>query len=149
MRDSINTELKTAMKAGQKRRVETLRLVNAALKDRDIEARGQGKMLGEQDVVATLQKMVKSRTESLEIYKNAGRDELALIEAEEIAIIQEFLPQQMSDAEVSAAVEAAVAESGATSIKDMGKVVAALKATHAGRMDFAKASAIVKAKLTA
>ena len=148
MRDLINTELKTAMKAGQKRRVETLRLINAALKDRDIEARGKGKTLDDQDVLATLQKMVKSRTESLDIYTNAGRTDLAQVEAEEITIIQEFLPKQMSDAEVAQAVDAAIAEVGATSIKDMGKVVGALKTAHAGRMDFAKASAAVKAKLT-
>ncbi len=148
MRDLINTELKTAMKAGQKRRVETLRLVNAALKDRDIEARGQGKTVDDQDVLATLQKMVKSRAESLEIYRNAGRDELAQVEAGEIAIIQEFLPQQMSDADVAGAIDSAIAETGAASIKDMGKVVAALKAAHAGRMDFGKASATVKARLT-
>ena len=148
MRDLINTELKTAMKAGQKRRVETLRLINAALKDRDIEARGQGKTLGDQDVLATLQKMVKSRAESLDIYTNAGRTDLAQVEAEEITIIQEFLPKQMSDAEMAQAVDAAIAEVGATSIKDMGKVVGTLKTAHAGRMDFAKASAAVKAKLT-
>lgn len=149
MRDLLTSELKTAMKAGQKRRVDTIRLINAALKDRDIEARGQGKTLSDQDVLALLQKMVKSRQESLEIYTKAGREELAQVEREEIAIIQEFLPKQMGDAEMSAAVDAAVSETGAASIKDMGKVVAALKAKYAGQMDFAKASGIVKAKLSA
>lgn len=147
MREALNAALKTAMKAGEKRRVETIRMVNAALKDRDIEARGSGKTVSDADILALLQKMVKSRDESREIYAKAGRDELARQEAEEITIIQEFLPKQMDEAEVAAAVEAAVAETGAASIKDMGKVVGALKAKYAGRMDFAKASAAVKAKL--
>ena len=147
MRDALNAELKTAMKAGERRRVDTIRLINAALKDRDIEARGQGKVLGEQDILALMQKMIKSRQESLEIYTKNDRPELAAIEADEIAIIQGFLPAQMSDADVSAAIDAAIAETGASSIKDMGKVVGALKTTYAGRMDFAKASGAVKAKL--
>ncbi len=148
MRDALNTALKIAMKGGDKRRVDTIRLVNAALKDRDIEARGQGKIVTEQDVLATLQKMVKSRQESLEIYTKAGRDDLARVEGEEIAIIQGFLPQQMDEAAMTAAVEAAIRTTGAQSIKDMGRVVAALKADHAGRMDFARASGLVKARLT-
>ena len=148
MREQFNSALKTAMKAGDKRRVETLRLVNAAIKDRDIEARGQGKTVSDADILALLQKMVKSREESRDIYLKAGRNELATQEAEEIAIIQDYLPQQMGEAEVAAAVDAAIAETGAASIKDMGKVVAALKAKYAGQMDFAKASAAVKAKLT-
>lgn len=149
MREQFNSALKTAMKAGDKRRVETLRLVNAAIKDRDIEARGQGKTVSDADILALLQKMVKSREESRDIYLKAGRNELATQEAEEIAIIQDYLPQQMGEAEVAAAVDAAIAETGAASIKDMGKVVAALKAKYAGQMDFAKASAAVKAKLNA
>jgi uncharacterized protein len=149
MREQFNSALKTAMKAGDKRRVETLRLVNAAIKDRDIEARGQGKTVSDADILALLQKMVKSREESRDIYLKAGRNELATQEAEEIAIIQDYLPQQMGEAEVAAAVDAAIAETGAASIKDMGKVVAALKARYAGQMDFSKASAAVKAKLNA
>ena len=149
MREQFNSALKTAMKAGDKRRVETLRLVNAAIKDRDIEARGQGKTVSDADILALLQKMVKSREESRDIYLKAGRNDLATQEAEEIAIIQDYLPQQMGEAEVAAAVDAAIAETGAASIKDMGKVVAALKAKYAGQMDFAKASAAVKAKLNA
>lgn len=148
MRDALNAELKIAMKAGAKRRVETIRLINAALKDRDIEARGQGKTIGEQDILALLQKMVKSRQESFEIFAKAGRDDLAKQEAEEIAIIQEFLPKQMGDADVAAAIDAAMTETGATSIKDMGKVVGALKVKYAGRMDFAKASATIKSRLS-
>ena len=147
MRETLNAELKTAMKAGAKRRVDTIRMINAALKDRDIEARGQGKDVGEQDIMAILQKMVKSRQESRDIYAKAGRDELAQQESEEIEIIQEFLPQQLSDADAAAAIDEAISATGATSIKDMGKVVGALKAKHAGRIDFAKASAAVKAKL--
>ena len=148
MRDALNAELKIAMKAGEKRRVETIRLINAALKDRDIEARGQGKTIGEQDILALLQKMVKSRQESFEIFAKAGRDDLAKQEAEEIAIIQEFLPKQMGDADVAAAIDAAMTETGATSIKDMGKVVGALKVKYAGRMDFAKTSATIKSRLS-
>lgn len=147
MRDTLNAELKAAMKGGDKRRVDTIRLINAALKDKDIEARASGKTLDEQDVLAVLQKMVKSRQESVDIYAKAGREELAQQEREEIAVIQSFLPQQMSESDVGAAIDAAVAETGAATIKDMGKVVAALKAKYAGRMDFGKASAVVKARL--
>ena len=136
------------MKAGAKRRVETIRLINAALKDRDIEARGQGKTVSDQDILASLQKMGKSRQESLEIYEKAGRPELAQQEAEEIAIIREYLPQQMSESDIAAAIDGAIAETGATSIKDMGKVVGALKSKYAGQIDFAKASTVVKARLT-
>lgn len=137
------------MKAGDKRRVETVRMIMAALKDKDIEARGQGKALGEEDILALLQKMVKSRKESLEIYEKAGRDDLVAQEREEIEIIQGFLPQPLSEAEAEAAVAAAISETKASSIKDMGKVVGLLKANYAGRMDFAKASALVKQKLGA
>ena len=147
MRDALNNELKEAMKGGDKRRVQTIRLINAALKDKDIEARGQGKTLGEADILALLQKMVKSRQESLEIYRKAGREDLALVESEEIAVVQSFLPQPMSEADAEAAVTAAIAEVGAASVKDMGKVVAVLKGKYAGRMDFGKASGIVKKKL--
>ena len=147
MREALNEQLKTAMKAGDKRRVDTIRLINAALKDRDIEARGQGKTLGEQDILSLLQKMIKSRQESLDIYTKAGRDDLAVIESDEIAIIKTFLPAQMSETDVAAAVDAAITETGAASIKDMGKVVGVLKAKYAGQMDFAKASGAVKARL--
>jgi uncharacterized protein YqeY len=135
------------MKAGDKARVGAIRLIAAALKDRDIEARGQGKTVSDDDILALLQKMVKSRQESVEIYDKAGRAELAQQERDEIAVIQSYLPTQMSDADVAAAIDAAIAETGAASIKDMGKVVGALKAKFTGRMDFARASAAVKAKL--
>ncbi len=149
MREQFTSELKLAMKAGEKRRVDTIRMITAALKDKDIEARGSGKSVGEEDILALLQKMVKSRQESLEIYEKAGRADLATQEAEEIAIIRGFLPEPLDETAVEAAVAQAIAESGAASIKDMGKVVAALKAKYAGRMDFGKASALVKAKLGA
>ena len=147
MREKFSSELKLAMKAGEKRRVGTIRMIMAALKDKDIEARGQGKTVSDENILALLQKMTKSRKESQEIYEKAGRADLATQESEEIAIIQSFLPSQMSQAEVEQAIAAAIAETGATSIKDMGKVVGALKGKHAGRMDFAKASALVKRML--
>lgn len=147
MREKITADLKTAMKAGDRAKVDALRMINAALKDKDIEARGVGKTLSEDDVLALLQKMIKSRQESLDIYEKNNRPELADKERFEIAVISSYLPSQMSEAEVAEAIRAAVAELGATSIKDMGKVVAALKAKYAGRMDFAKASAVVKAAL--
>ena len=148
MREKITADLKTAMKAGDRAKVDALRLINAGLKDKDIEARGAGKTLSEDDVLALLQKMIKSRQELLDIYEKNNRPELADKERFEIAVISSYLPSQMSEAEVAEAIRAAVAELGATSIKDMGKVVAALKAKYAGRMDFGKASAVVKAALT-
>ena len=148
MRAQFMDDLKTAMKAGEKRRVETIRMVMAALKDRDIEARTSGKPVGDEDVLALLQKLVKSRQESAEIYAKAGRDDLATQEREEVAIISAYLPKQLDEAATAAAIDAAVVETGATSMKDMGKVIAALKANYAGQMDFSKASAAVKAALS-
>ncbi len=147
MRDRLNSELKTAMKAGEKQKVNTIRLITAALKDKDIEARGLGKTISEDDILALLQKMVKSRAESLAIYEQAGREDLATQEREEIAIITTFLPQPMESAEVDAAIAVAIAETGAASVKDMGKVIAILRGKYAGRMDFAAVSGLVKAKL--
>jgi uncharacterized protein YqeY len=147
MREQFTTMMKEAMKAGDKRRLATVRMIQAALKDKDIEARGAGKTISDDDILSLLQKMVKSRQESADIYAKAGRPELEQQEREEIAIISEFLPKQMSDDEVKAAIDAAVAETGAASMKDMGKVVAALKAKYTGQMDFAKASGLVKARL--
>jgi uncharacterized protein YqeY len=149
MRDDVAAKMKDAMKAGDKVRVGALRLMMAALKEREIEARGAGKIVTRADELALLTKMVKSRQESLAIYQQAGRADLAAQESAEIAIIGEFLPKQMSEAEVAAAAKAAIAATGAASIKDMGKVVAALKESYPGQMDFAKASATVKALLTA
>jgi uncharacterized protein YqeY len=147
LRDDINNALKEAMKAKDERRISTLRLVNATFKNADIEARGSGKTLSEADLLPVLQKMIKQRQESKELYEKGGRPELAQQEAEEIAIISAYLPQQMSEAEMAAAIEAAIGETGAASMKDMGKVVGALKAKFSGRMDFAKASGMVKGKL--
>ena len=148
MREKFSSELKAAMKAGEKRRVDTIRMIMAALKDKDIEARGQGKAVSGEDILALLQKMVKSRKESLEIYEKAGRTDLATQESEEIAVIHSFLPQQLTEAEVEQAISTAISETGAASIKDMGRVVAVLKGKYAGRMDFGKASALVKEKLS-
>ena len=147
MRERLTTMMKDSMKAGDKRRLATVRMIQAAIKDKDIEARGAGKTVSDDDILALMQKMVKSRQESADIYAKADRPELELQEREEIAIITEFLPTQMSDDEAKAAIEAAIAETGAASMKDMGKVVAALKGKYTGQMDFAKASAQVKAAL--
>ena len=147
LRDDFTASLKEAMKAGDKLKTSTLRLINSALKDREIEARGAGKTLSEDDILALLQKMVKQRQESLKIYSEAGRTDLAEQEQGEIAVIQSFLPQQMDASEVSAALDSVIAEIGASSIKDMGKVMAVLKERYAGRMDFGAASGAIKAKL--
>ena len=148
MRDAFTSELKTAMKAGDRRRVDTIRLITAALKDKDIEARGLGKSVSDDEILALLQKMVKSRAESLDIYDKAGREDLAAVERDEIAIIRTFLPQPMDAAETEAAIAAAIAETGAASVKDMGKVIGVLRGKYAGRMDFGGASGLVKAKLS-
>jgi uncharacterized protein len=149
LRDDINTALKNAMKAGDARSVSTLRLVNAAFKNADIELRGQGKgPLGEDEMLALLQKMIKQRQESVELYDKGGRAELAQQERDEITIIAGYLPKQMSEDEVKAAIAAAIADTGAAGMKDMGKVIAALKGRFAGKMDFAKASGLVKGMLT-
>jgi hypothetical protein len=148
MREAISEGYKTALKAGDKRRTATLRAVNAAIKDKDIEARGQGKgPLGEAEVLGLLQKMVKQREESLAIYEKAGREDLAVVEREEIAILSEFVPQGLSEAELEAAIKDAIAKTGAAGGKDMGKVSASLKADYPGRIDFGKASGKVKAAL--
>jgi hypothetical protein len=147
LRDTVTAQMKEAMKAGEKIRVGALRLIMAALKDREIEARGAGKIVSRADELALLTKMVKSRQESATIYAENGRAELAAQENAEVAIINEFLPRQMAEADVIAAAKAAIAATGASSIKDMGKVVNALKEAHPGQMDFAKASAIVKSFL--
>ena len=147
MREAIDQAYKTAMKSGDKRRTATLRSINAAIKDKDIEARGQGKAFTNADILPMLQKMVRQREESLGIFTQAGREDLAVVEREEIAILSEFLPQGLSEAEVDAAIQKAIAETGAEGPKDMGKVIAALKAEYPGRIDFGKASGKVKAAL--
>jgi uncharacterized protein YqeY len=147
MREILAGQLKDAMKAGDKIRVGTLRLIIAALKDREIELRGAGKIVSRADELAVLTKMTRSRQESLGIYQQAGRHDLAAQESAEIAIIGEFLPRQMDEAGMKTAIEAAIALTGATGVKDMGRVVTALKEAYPGQMDFARASAIVKGLL--
>ena len=148
IRDDINKALIEAQKAKNERTVSTLRMVNSTLKNADIEARTTGKPLGDAEVLSILQKMIKQRQESVEMYKKGGRDDLASQEGEEIAIISAYLPKQLSDAEVAAAIDAAIAETGAAGMKDMGKVVGVLRGKYAGQMDFGKASGMVKAKLS-
>ena len=148
MRETINAALRQATKAQDKRRISTLRLISAAIKDRDIAARGQGTgQATDAELLDLLAKMIKQREESQKIYADAGRAELAQQEGEEIVIIREYLPKQLSDAEKQKAVADAIAESSASSIRDMGKVMGALKSKYAGQMDFGKAGAVVKAKL--
>jgi len=149
LRDEINDALKDAMKAKDQRRVSTLRLCNAAIKNAEIEARGQGKEApGDDAVLGVLQKMIKQRQESAELYEKGGRPELAQQEREEIEIISGFLPQQMSDLEAGSVIQQIVHEINAQGLKDMGRTMAALKERFAGRMDFAKASAKVKELLS-
>ena len=150
LRARFTAEMKEAMKAGEKDKLATIRMIQAALKDKDIEARGLGKeAVPDEDILALLQKMIKQRTESAGVYEQGGRPELAANERAEIAIIQGFLPQQMDEAETKAAIAAAIAETGAAGPKDMGKVIGALKGKFAGRMDFGRASGLVKDALAA
>jgi len=149
LRDKINDGVKDAMKSQDKLRLSTLRLVNAAIKNADIEARGLGKDAPDDAaLLALLQKMIKQREESVTLYEKGGRKELADQERGEIAVIQTFLPKQMSDDDMKAAISAAIADTGASSMKDMGKVIGALRAKYAGQMDFGKASALVKGQLS-
>ncbi|MFE1598490.1 GatB/YqeY domain-containing protein [Methylobacterium sp. ID0610] len=148
LRERLTAEMKEAMKAGDKAKLATVRLIQAALKDKDIEARGLGKEpLSDEEILGVLQKMIKQRNESATLYEQGERPELAAAERAEAAIIAAFLPQQMDEAETRAAIESAIAETGAASPKDMGKVIGALKAKYTGRMDFAKASGLVKGLL--
>jgi hypothetical protein len=149
LRERLSEELKTSLKAKDQRATSTLRLILAALKDRDIAAREKGNMdgIGEGEIVEMMQKLVRQRRESIQMYEQGGRPELAQQEAEEIAIIERFLPKGLSAEETAAAVAAVMAELGASNLKDMGRVMARLKELHAGRMDFAKAGALVKQKL--
>ena len=150
MRDQFMTALKDAMKAGDKSRVAAVRLIQAAIKDKDIEARGLGRgQATDDEMLALLQKMIKQRQESAAIYRANNRPELAETEEGEIAVIQSFLPKQLSEEDVKAAIAGAIAETGAAGMKDMGKVIAVLKERFAGQMDFGKASGLVKAALSA
>ncbi|SHJ19362.1 GatB/YqeY domain-containing protein [Wenxinia saemankumensis] len=149
LRARINAGLKDAMKAKDADRLSTLRLINAAIKDRDIAARGTGEEGGVSDeqVTAILAKMVKQRQESARAYEEAGRIELAEKENGEIGVIEEFLPRQLDEDEAAAAVDAAIADTGATSIRDMGRVMGLLKERHAGQMDFGRVGPMVKQRL--
>jgi uncharacterized protein YqeY len=148
LRHEINSALKQAMKAREERRVATLRLVNAAIKNADIEAETSKKpLLSDDDIRGLLQRMIKQRQESAAIYERAGRNELAAGERAEIEIISGYLPRQLSEAETKAVIAELIAKSGASGVKDMGKVMAALKQSHAGQIDLGKASGWVRSAL--
>ncbi len=149
LRAGLNDALKAAMKAKEQRKVSTLRLILAALKDRDLAAgaRYPSEAVSDEEILDLLAKMVRQRHDSIKLYEEGGRVELAEREGEEIAVIESFMPRRLDEAEVAAAVEAAIDEVGATRLKDMGPAMAALKGRYAGRMDFAKASKLVKEKL--
>ena len=147
LRDQFTEQLKLAMKAGDSPRVSTLRMIMAKLKDTDIAARPALEKVPDEQIVAMLRGMAKSRRESVDLYRQGRRDDLVAKEEAEIAVIEAFLPQQMDAAATEAAVVAAIAETGAASIKEMGKVMAALKARHAATLDMARVGPVVKAKL--
>ncbi len=150
LRARLNDELKAAMKARDQRTVSTVRLILAALKDRDIAARTKGNTDGisDEEIGDLLHKMVRQRRESIELYEQGSRQDLAQQEREEIAVIERFLPRQMSEGEMAEAISAMVAELGVGSIKDMGRMMALLKQRYSGQMDFSKASALVKQRLS-
>jgi hypothetical protein len=150
LRESLKEALKAAMKARDPKRTGTLRLVLAALKDKDIAGRTEENRSGisDDEIPALLAKLIKSREDSIVLYEQGGRPELAQAERDEIAVIREFMPKQMEAAETEAAIAAAIAETGADSLKDMGKVMALLKERHAGKLDFSKAGPAVKAALS-
>ena len=149
LREQLQTQIKEAMKAKAADRLSALRMINAAIKDREIAGRSEAGVVEvtDADILALLGKMVKQRQESARAYTDGGRAELAAKEMAEIAVIEEFLPRQLSGAEVEAAIAAAIAEAGATSIRDMGKVMAVLKGKYTGQMDFGAAGAVLKGKL--
>jgi hypothetical protein len=146
LREAFSERLKQAMRARDPRTLSTVRLILAGLKERDVEARGSGNQDGipEPEILRLLQGMVKQRRESIALYRQGNRSELAQQEEEEIAIIESFLPKQMSEEEIAAAAKGAIAETGAASIKDMGKVMGLLRERHAGVLDMARAGAVVK-----
>ncbi|MBT9247432.1 GatB/YqeY domain-containing protein [Gemmobacter fulvus] len=149
LRDQLQTALKEAMKAKEADRLSTLRLINAAIKDREIALRGESEaaVVDDAAILAILGRMVKQRQESARAYEEGGRLELAEKELSEITVISEFLPRQLDGAEVGSAIDAAIAEAGATSIRDMGKVMAVLKGKYTGQMDFGAVGPMVKDKL--
>ncbi|MEX0503627.1 GatB/YqeY domain-containing protein [Alphaproteobacteria bacterium LSUCC0719] len=149
LREDIAEAMKNALKAKDQTALATMRLISAALKDRDIAARGSGNQDGisDEEILSMMQTMIKQRTESAKMYRDGDRPELAEAEEAEIEIIIRFLPAQLGDAEIAAAIDAAIEATGAASIKDMGQVMSHLKSTHAGQMDFSVASQKVKAAL--
>ncbi len=148
MRDKIMQTMKEAMKSGEKRRVSTLRLISAAIKDRDIAARGNGKeRVSDDEILEILTKMIKQRKESVKMYEEGGRPELADQEREETEIIREFLPKQLTEGEMAEICADVVSEVGASSLRDMGKCMAVLKERYPGQMDFGKAGSIIKGLL--
>jgi len=149
LRDRISSDLKTAMKARDSQKLATLRLINAAIKDREIVARGDGtnSELSDSDLVVVLTRMVKQRRDSARVYEEAARLDLAEKEIAEIGVIESFLPRQLNDDEIAQAIDTAIAETGAASVRDIGKVMGLLKSRHAGEMDFGKAGAILKSRL--
>lgn len=151
LREDITAAMKAAMKAKDSKRLGTLRLILAAIKDKDIASRTDGERtsVSEDDVLALLAKLVKSREDSIAMYEKGGRQDLVDAEKAEIEVIKEFMPKQMSAEEAAAAIDAAIAETGASAMKDMGKVMGALKAKYTGVMDFASASKTIKARLSA
>jgi uncharacterized protein len=150
LREQFNEQMKEAMKAKDARRLSTLRMINAALKDKDIANRTETSREGisDDEILGLLAKMIKQREESAEAFEKGGRPEMAANEREEVEIIRSFMPKQMSVDESKAAIQKVIADTGATSMKDMGKIMAALKERHAGQMDFGKASGMVKELLT-
>ncbi len=151
LRTRLNTSVKQAMRDKDSARLSTLRLINAAIKDRDIAARGEGNEdgVGDDEVLGILGKMVKQRRDTAKTYEEGGRLDLAERELSEIGVIEEFLPRKLTDDEVTAAVDAAVAETGASSIRDMGRVMGALKSKYTGQMDFGAVGGMVKDRLAA
>lgn len=147
LRERLNARLKEAMREKDSRRVGTLRLINAALKDQDIALRAEGRTVGDAEATATMAKMVKQRQESTRAYEEAGRLELAEAEIEEIGIIEEFLPKRLSDEDVALAVNDAIAQTGASSVRDMGKVMGVLKGKYTGQIDFGAVGPMVKDRL--
>ncbi|OZA07136.1 MAG: glutamyl-tRNA amidotransferase [Rhodobacterales bacterium 17-64-5] len=148
LRERLQVAVKEAMKAKLPERLSTLRMVSSAIKDREIAARGEGTAVGENDILTLLGKMVKQRQESAKAYAAGGRPELETKEMNEIKVLNEFLPQQVTGADLETAIAAAVAEAEATSVKDMGRVMAVLKAKYTGMMDFGAVGALIKAQLS-
>tara|TARA_R110002110_G_scaffold238849_2_gene454624 strand:- start:2096 stop:2554 length:459 start_codon:yes stop_codon:yes gene_type:complete len=150
LRDRLSEALKSSMKEKNQVAVSTLRLILTAVKDRDIAARSKGvdDGISDSDILQVLQTMVRQRHDSIEMYRQGNRPELAAREAEEIEVIESFMPRQLGDAEIEAAIASVIEETGAASIKDMGKAMGALRERYAGQMDFGKASAMLKARLS-